>query len=528
MKNMFKIVLAIFISLGLVLVGCSSSEGESDNNESTNSSTSADKDIVIGVDATFTSMDPHDTNDNLSYSGQSTMIEGLMGFDKDLNLVPVLAEDYAVNDASTEFTFFLREGVSFHDGTAFNAEAVKANIDRLANPDNQLKRHSLFELVEETIVEDEYTVKVVLKEPFGAMLNNFAHPAAAIISPKAIEEYGADVSQHPVGTGPFVFDEWQHGEFLKVVKNEEYWQDGLPKVDSVTFNPAPEDGTRIAMLQTGEADFIYPVPPTEVETIEQAEGLTLENIPSLVVKYISFNTMKEPFDDVRVRQAINYAINKEAYAQVVFNGYATVAKSSIAPNTQFYAEQEGYEYNVEKAKELLKEAGYEDGFETTIWGGNSTDRLKMMEFYKQQLAEVGIKLNVVPMEGGTLGDKIWGVTPEETELEIYNGGWSPSTADADWGLRPLFGGSEAFPPESYNTAYYEKERVRELLTQGLQTADPEKRKEIYAEVQAIIWEEAPWAFLAVPDIIYAKKDAITGIEMLPSGTIDLKQAEVAN
>ena len=523
-----RLFMMLTVAALFIISGCSnSSSGDSGDGGSEEQATPPTKEegLTIAVESNFTSLDPHDTNDNQSYSAQSAIYEGLLGFDDELNIVPVLAEEYEANEDSTAFTFHLKEGITFHDGTPFNAEAVKANIDRLTNPDAALKRSSLFELVEKTEIIDEYTIKISLSEPFGAMPNNFAHPAAAMISPKAIES-GEDVSRNPAGTGPFKFSEWKSGDHLTVTKNEDYREEGVPNVDQITFKPVPESGSRVAMMQTGEVDYIFPVSPNQVETLENEGGVEVVQKPSLVVKYFSMNTMKGPFKDPQVRKALNYAIDKQAYVDVVYNGYAETAKSSIAPNTQHYSAQEEYEYNPEKAKEMLAEAGYPDGFETTIWGGTSSLKQKMMQFYKQQLSQVGITLNVVPMEGGTLGDKIWGVdNPENTELQLYNGGWSPSTADADWGLRPLFS-SSSFPPDAYNTAYYSNEKVDALLQEGLQTADNKERGKIYAEAQQKIWEDAPWVFLAVPDLLYAKQDYVEGLTMLPSGVMDLKQADI--
>ncbi|TLS38728.1 glutathione ABC transporter substrate-binding protein [Pseudalkalibacillus caeni] len=538
MKKSYQLLLLVVLAFSLVLAGCSS------NSTSSNGGKDSDSDgklkeaeeqplakkegnsITVGVADNFISMDPHDTNDTLSYSAQKSMLEGLVGFDKDMNVIPVLAEDYEASDNAKEFTFKLREGVTFHDGTPFNAEAVKVNVDRLADPDNNLKRHSLFSLVDKTEVVDEYTVKVSLKEPFGAMINNFAHPAAMMISPKALEEYGKDVARNPVGTGPYKFSEWEPGDHLSVEKNEDYWQDGLPKLDGITFKPVPENGSRVAMLQTGEADYIYPVPTEQANEIQGKDGIVIESDPSIIVRYMSMNTNKEPFNDLKVRQAINYAINKEAFVKVVMQGFGSELDSVIAPNTQFYSKQDPYKYDIEKAKQLLKEAGYENGFEATIWGSNNSSTMKGMEFLQQQLSQVGIKLDVEPMESGTMSDKIWSVeNPEDAEIELYYGGWSPSTGDADWGIRPLLGG-ESFPPQSYNTAYYKNDKADKLINDALQTADPDVREKAYADVQKILWEDAPWAFLAVTNTMGGKKNYLEGVYLLPDGSLSVQEAEI--
>jgi glutathione transport system substrate-binding protein len=537
MKNeyLYKIM-AVFLVLSMFLVGCSNSESTSNKPEEKKELKQPEnqdvvkkegKDITIAVADNFISMDPHDTNDTLSYSAQKTMLEGLVGFDKDMKVVPVLAESYEANEEATEFTFKLKEGIQFHDGTPFNADAVKANIDRLANPDNNLKRHSLFAVVKETQVVDEFTVKVLLKEPFGAMVNTFAHPAAMMISPKALETHGKDVARNPVGTGPFMFGEWEQSDHLKVVKYDSYWQEGKPKVDSITFKPTPENGARVAMLQTGEADFIYPVPTEQAESINGKDGIVVDNNPSIIVRYLSMNTTKKPFDDPKVRQAINYAINKDAFVKVVMNGFSSKLDSVIAPNTQFYSKQEVYEFNIEKAKELLKEAGYENGFETKVWGSNNSTTQKGMEFIQQQLSQIGVKVEVVPMESGTMSEKIWSVQdPKDAEIELYYGGWSPSTGDADWGIRPLVGGTDAFPPKSYNTAYYNSDELNGYIKEALATADPEKRNAAYGKAQEVIWNDAPWAFLSVDDTIAGKKNYLEGIYLLPDGSLSVENLEI--
>ncbi|WEG12598.1 glutathione ABC transporter substrate-binding protein GsiB [Pullulanibacillus sp. KACC 23026] len=532
-KSLFGLM-AILLVLMLALAGCSSKStnagstgtGGGSSGSSAKKVTKNNKDITIGVSDNFVSLDPHDTNDTLSFSAEKTMYEGLVGFDKDMKIVPVLAKSYSANANATEFTFKLKKGIKFQDGTPFNAEAVKANIDRLADPNSKLKRHSLFAMVKETKVVDDYTVKVILSQPFGAMINNFAHPAAMMISPTALKKYGNDIAKHPVGTGPYKFAEWVPGDHLKVVKNPDYWQKGKPKLDSITFKPTPEDGSRIAMLQTGEADMIYPVPTEQAKSVNGKNGISVVAKPSIIVRYLSMNVNKKPFNNVKVRQAINYAINKDAFIKVVMNGYADPMKSVIAPNTQFYSEQQPYTFNLAKAKELLKEAGYPNGFTTTLWGSNTSASTKAMEFIQQQLAQVNIKVNVVPMESGTMSDKIWGVQdPKKAQIEMYYGGWSPSTGDADWGIRPLLSG-DSFPPSSYNTAYYKNDQVDSLIQDALKTADPTKRKAAYDQMQKIIWNDAPWAALDVDDTIYATHDYLKGAYLLPDGSLDVTNAEI--
>jgi glutathione transport system substrate-binding protein len=454
------------------------------------------------------------------------MYQGLVGFDKNMKVVPVLAESYTASADAKTFTFKLKKGIKFHDGTPFNAEAVKANFDRVSDPKSTLKRHSLFAVIKNTTVVDEYTVKFELSQPFGAMVNTFAHPAGMIISPAAIKKYGKDISKHPVGTGPYKFESWTQGGDLKVTKNADYWEKGQPKLDSITFTPVPEDGARVAKLQTGEADMIFPLPTVQVKKLDGKNAIDVKTDPSIYQMYMSMNTMSKPFDNPKVRQALNYAVDKQAFLAIALDGQGVDDSSVIAPEVQFSEKQSPYTYNVDKAKQLLKEAGYADGFTATLWTSNNSARIKAGEFLQQQLAQVNVKLKVVPMESGTMSSKIWSVEdPAKAEIQLYYGGWSPSTGDADWALRPLLGGS-SFPPVSYNTAYYKNAEVDRLIQEGLKTTDASERKSAYSAAQKLIWNDAPWVFLGSPNNVYGVKSYLKNAFLSPDGTMDLSRAEI--
>ncbi len=420
----------------------------------------------------------------------------------------------------------MRQGIQFHDGTPFDAAAVKANFERVADPANHLKRYSLLATLDHVEVVDQYTAKAVLKTPFGAFAPTVAHPSLQLLSPAAIKQYGAEVGRHPVGTGPFSFASWTP-DTLKVVRNPHYWRPGLPHLASVVVRSNPEDGARLAMLQAGEAQFIYPVPAQLAKLVQGNPKLALHDDPSIYAFYAAMNVMKKPFDDLRVRQALNHAIDKATFIRVVYNGFAKPLDFAEPPQITFYEKQGEYAYDPAKAKQLLAEAGYKNGFETKIWGANQTIRIAGMQFMQQQLAAIGVKATVEPLEAGVLDSKIWSVQkPEDSELEMYLGQWSSSTGDADWALRPLFA-TASFPPHLYNVGYYSNPAVDKAIDGALQTADPQKRAAFYADAQARIWRDAPWVFLVVPDNLNGQAKNLRDADLLPDGGLAIGDAQFA-
>ena len=367
----------------------------------------AAKDVVFAVASGFTTTDPYDANDTLSQAMAKSFYQGLFGFDVDMKVVPVLAESYEVSKDGLVYTIKLKQGIKFHDGSDFKADAVKANFDRVTNPDNKLKRYSLYSNIAKTEVVDDYTARITLKAPFSAFINQLAHPAGVMISPTALKKHGKDIAFNPVGTGPFKFVEWKQTDYLKVAKNANYWKKGLPKVDSITWRPVVDNNARSAMMQTGEAHFTFPVPYEQAAALKARPDLELTAARSIVHRFMSMNVKRKPFDNPKVREAINYAINKEALAKVAFSGYAVPAEGVIPPGVEYAVKLGPWPYDVAKAKALLAEAGYPNGFETELWSAyNHSTAQKVMQFLQQQLGQVGIKVKVQALEAGQRVEKV--------------------------------------------------------------------------------------------------------------------------
>ncbi|WP_201880331.1 glutathione ABC transporter substrate-binding protein GsiB [Pectobacterium carotovorum] len=486
----------------------------------------AAKDAVIAVGSTFTSLDPYDANDSLSQTVAKSFYQGLFGFDKDMKLVNVLADSYDVSPDGLTYTVKLHPGVKFHDGSAFNAAAVKVNLDRASNPDNRLKRYNLFKMIDKTEAVDDLTVKITLKTPFSAFVNNLAHPAAVMISPAALKQYGKDIGFHPVGTGPYRFVAWNQTDFVKVEKFNGYWKAGLPKLDSITWRPVVDNNTRAALLQTGEAQFAYPIPFEQAKVLEKNDKLALVASPSILHRYISMNVTQKPFDNPKVREALNYAINKEALIKVAFSGYATPAEGPLPSSIDYSVKYHPWPYDPAKARELLKEAGYPDGFTTTLWSShNHSTAQKVLQFTQQQLAQVGVKVQVTAMDAGQRAAEVEGKGVKETGVRLFYTGWSASTGEADWALSPLFA-TASWPPAQFNTAFYSNPQVDADLANALKTTDRTEKQKLYKDAQDKIWADAPWIFLATERLVSANSKKLTGFYVMPDTLFSFEEADL--
>jgi glutathione transport system substrate-binding protein len=485
------------------------------------------KDVVVAVAGTSASLEIHDANDTLTQAILKNVYQGLYGFDKDMKLKPLLATGYEVSGDGLVYTFNLRKGVKFHDGTDFKADSVKATFDRVTNPDNKFRRYSLFSNIASTEVVSDYVVKIHLKAPFSAFVNVMAHPSSGIISAAAIAKMGKDLGQHPVGTGPFRFAEWRQPDFIRLTKNPDYWQKGLPKVDSLTFKAVPDNNTRTAVIQTGEANMVSALAYEQVDVLKGNKNIDIVVVPSIYARYVAMNETKKPFDNPKVREALNYAINKQALAKVAYNGYAEPLPAVVPPGVEFSFKTGPWPYDVAKAKQLLKEAGYPNGFETELWSiYNHTTAQKVIQFLQQQLAQVGVKAKIRALEAGQRVQLVEAVQkPEDSTSRMVYAGWSASTGEADWAIRPLLG-SGAQPPRGVNYGYYKSDAVDKDLAEALSTNDKAKKAALYKDAQQQIWKDQPWIFLLQEKLVWAHTKNLTGAYVMPDGSLNFDDVDL--
>ncbi|WP_019122261.1 ABC transporter substrate-binding protein [Brevibacillus massiliensis] len=537
MKRIPKALLAVSLTVAAFMAGCSNEPAEPEKQPAqTEQTSSGEKVIVVGLQAEPTSFDAHQISDYNTSRAAMEIYDQLVQFkDESTELEPDLAEKWDVSDNGLEYTFYLKKDVKFHDGTPLNAEAVKFSIDRQIDPKHPYHETGTFAyadftfgMVDHVEVVDPYTVKIVLKEPFAPFLSNLAMHAASIVSPEAVKKYGKDFSKHPVGTGPFKFESWTPGVEAVLVKNPDYFK-GAPKVDKLIFKPITEDQTRLTELESGSIDMIVNIPPDDLERLRADANLQVLEQPGMHVWWTAFNTQKKPFNDVKVRQAINYAINKESIVNNILHGTGELANSPVPPTVWGHnATLKNYEYNPEKAKQLLAEAGYPNGFEVTYWvpesGSGMQQPATMAAAIQADLAAVGIKVNIQTLEWGTYLDKVF-QPKEKMDMDMHQMSWVGDNGDPDNFLYAMFS-SEQWPTAGFNDSFYKNETVDKLLKEARTTLDKQKRTQMYEEAQQIIMEEAPWIVLDHEKQIVAANQKIKNFKLHPTGVFRFANVDV--
>lgn len=479
--------------------------------------------LKVGIEAEPKSLDPYNATDGNSTGVQGSMFESLLKLDPDMKIQPALATEYQLSPDAKSITFTLRPNVKFHDGSPLTAQGVKDSLDFVRDEANELSRASFFSFVESITVVDDRHLTITSKEPNSAMAAYMTHSAASILSPEVIKKAKADktfnLDRNPVGTGPYQFAEWKDGQYVKVVPFEDYWDaDHKAKLESITYVPVKEASTRVNMIKTGELDVVKNVPSQSAKELSADTTLDLSKSPSMDVFYVGANNKLKQYN-VSVRQAMNYAINKDQLIAQVENGYGRIADSAIAPNVVGYSAQKPYDFDIAKAKELMKKGGYENGFKATLWTRNDTEFVAIAENVAIQLGKIGIEAKVVPMESGTLFDKL----DAGKDIDMYIGRWSPGTGEADWGLRPNFH-STRIPPSYNNDTFYINPEVDKLLDDALTTGDKAKSQEAYDKVQKIVYDDAAWVYLMSPESIVAKSKKVGNVVLLPTGYVDVNNA----
>ncbi|SES43019.1 ABC transporter substrate-binding protein [Psychrobacillus sp. OK032] len=543
-KRIWSFLLLMLVALSVVLAACASEEASEGNTEKENegatqgdtgsTTTAEEKLLIFGRGGDSVSLDPAAVTDGESFKVTQNVFETLLNFGKqDTTINEGLATKWEASEDGLTYTFTLREGVKFHDDTDFNAEAVVKNFERWANGSEDKFPYyaSMFggfvgdesHVIESVTADGDYTVVFKLKRAQAPFLKNIAMSPFGIASPTAFDASGEKFGDNPVGTGPFKFVGWKRNDSITIEKFDDYWAEGLPKLDKVIFRSYPDNSARLNALLTGEIDLADGVNPADGKTVEGDSNLQLIERPSMNVGYLGLTTTRPPFDNVKVRQAMNYAIDKQSIIDAFFEGRAEMAKNPMPPSISGYNEDiPGYEYNPEKAKELLAEAGLADGFEMELWAmpvprPYMPDGAKVAEVIQKNLEEVGIKAEIVSFEWATYLEKA-----RNGEADAFMLGWTGDNGDADNFIYVLLDGDNI---GSNNYTYYDNQDLHKILIQAQTEVDEDIRNELYKQAQEIIFEDAPWVPLAHSTPLLAGRADIVDFFPHPTGSDKLTNVD---
>lgn len=459
--------------------------------------------LVAGIKSSYIDvLDPNITAQTVAHLIMMPMFDTFVYQDKEKEFWPGLASAWETNAEGTEHTFTLQSGVKFHDGTDFNAEAVVFNLERMISADSKsrLAGPRLSGFYESSEAIDPTTVKVVFSQPNGAFMTDLSQNFMTMLSPAAVEKYSAEeIGRNPVGTGPFTFVEWVENSHIKMVRNEDYnWaspmfgRQGPAYLDAITFRIIPEDGSRIAALESGELNYVDIVPTIDFTRIQADSSYTTYSVPQPGVPYaFMLNTKRAPTDDIAVRKAINFAVDKQAIIDTLYQGLYTPAYGPLSPASFAYnaAVETMYPWDPEQAKQLLEEAGWvegsngiraKDGVTLEIEHYVFTDT-KVAEVMQAQLKEVGIQSNVTLLEVGAVNEAA--TRGEENNLAPL------PYRDADPAVLcvVLCIKNEG---KGFAWTFHKNEELDNELEAGQAAVDPAEREQHYGRAQEIAMEEA--------------------------------------
>ncbi len=522
------------LTLAVVLVNCGGASDESTTADTSGETASPTGALVFGSVGQPVNLTPGDITDGNSIYVQQQIYNYLVGNEPgSTDLAPELATEWTPSEDGRTWTFTLREGVKFHDGTDFNAEAVVFNINRWWDPEFEFGYRdsgSLYEIWTDlfggfkgdeasTLVDvravDDLTVEFEIAEPFAAFPAAISSGYFGIASPTAIQEdtsYGTP-SGAAVGTGPFVFDSWISGDRVTLTKFEDYWEEGMPKVDQLVFSFVEDPAARLAQLRAGTLDFTVDLTPDQLTEIESDPNLEAVYRPSFNVGYLGLNPSYEPLASKEVRQAIAQAINKPEIVQAFWGDLGETDGHFVPPSLEAFRDSsvDDYEYDVEAAKSAITDAGYPDGFDLDLWYMPVSrpyfpNPKPIAEAFAAELSEIGINVNLQTKDWGAyLADR--NVAPG---FQSFMLGWTGDYGDPDNFLYAHFG-----PGATQDLGDYQNQELFDLLEQARIESDPAAREELYKEVDALTFDEALRIPIVHSQPLLAKRTGLDGWEPSP-------------
>ncbi|HZG14303.1 MAG TPA: ABC transporter substrate-binding protein [Candidatus Bathyarchaeia archaeon] len=545
-KRMLTTVFSSLLALSLALTGCGGAQeaqkpADTQQPAAEQPAASGPKQLIVGRGGDSVGLDPIMHTDGETFKVTENIFDTLVSYEEEnTNVVPGLAESWEVAPDGLTYTFKLRQGVKFHDGTDFNAEAVKFNFDRWMDKNNPLHNKEGYEyyndmfggylgdethVIKSVDVVDPNTVKFTLNRPLAPFIQNLGMSCFAIASPTALKEKGPEkFNEEPVGTGPFVFKEWKRNDTITLEKNPNYWNAGFPKLDKLVFKVIPENTARLTALTSGEIDLMDGLNPDDAQTVKDNPELQLILRPSMNIGFVGFNVEKKPLDNPKVREALAYAINKPAIVEAFFAGLGEPAVNPMPPSLWGWnGNIKDREYNLDKAKQLLAEAGYANGLKLKFWAmpvarPYMPDGVKIAEAIQQDLKKIGVETEIVTMEWATYLEKT-----KAGEQEIFMLGWTGDNGDPDNFLATLLDKNNI---GGNNRTRYASEEVHKLLIAAQSATTKEEREKLYLQAQEIIFKDVPMVPLAHSTPALAAKKNIINYKPHPKGSESLEKVDL--
>jgi len=463
-------------------------------------------DLVLRVAqvADISNLDPHKMNDVYTANVAKQIFSNLVKMNKDMEVRADLAESWDNPDPQT-WVFHLRKGVRFHNGEELTAADVAFSIERVLDPKNAAPGARLVSEVAKVEAVDRYTVRFVTRRPFAPLLTNLTRYEMAILNEKAVRAAGEDFGKRPVGSGPFRFKEHRHGDSVVLDRFDGYFE-GPARVAGIVFRAIPEDATRVVEIESGGIDILYNLPPQDVDALSRNREVRTIEAPFQATTFIGINTRVKPFDSLQVRQALNYAVDKQAIIEAVWFNRGTPAAGPISPSIWGYDRtlSAAYPFDPQKAKALLKAAGYASGFECVMWTDPRTERRSIAEMVQAYLGQVGVKATIESIE--------WGQFLAETRKGakgLFVMGYT-GTGDADGGLFSRFHSTGIGVD---NRDFWSDPELDRQLEAGRNTIDEAKRRDVYRKIQRDIVAAAPDIFIGTPQNLAAVRKNVSGFEL---------------
>lgn len=469
--------------------------------------------LEVGLEAEPPELDPNLSSAYVDRQVMASIYDRLVDIDENGEIVPMLAESYEVSDDGLEYTFRLRQGIEFHDGEPFDAEAVKFNLERYQEKDSV--RSTEIEPVESVEAVDDSTVRVTLEEPFAPFLAVLTDRAGIMVSPKAIEEGGGRVSKNPVGTGPYEFVERVRGDHITVKKNPDYWRDGRPKLDRIVYNGIDDENVQYQNLQSGELDLIDSIPFVNFKSLEEGGDYQVSSIPGLGYQGFYLNTRQPPFDSKALRQAVYRLVDRDAIAKAVLRNVGGTPANSPFSRASFAHSEESDSYperDVAEAKRLLEEGGEPGGFSFTYKTDPSPTSQQMGQVIQNNLKPAGIDVKLEQLEFGTLLED-----SSSGDFEALHLGWS-GRIDPDLNIYDFM-----VTNGDFNDSGYSNPEVDRLLGEARRVGDEGRRKELYTRAMEILHEDVPYVYLYHSNTTtdFAMQSNVEGFQAYPDGILRL-------